>query len=122
MLILPTLVFAAVLLALGGLFLWFAPTRTGQRLQAISVPVEKSQWTETVVKIAGPFAKLSLPSGAWEDSPLRIKFLNAGIRRADARLFYFAAKTVLPLLLAGMVYLALRTVSQSYGMTLLLYV
>jgi tight adherence protein C len=122
MLVIPILVFIAVTLGLAGAFLWLSPTRTAQRLQAVAGPAVKSQWTETAVRIAGPFARLSLPSGDWESSALRISFLNAGIRRADARILYFAAKSVLPLLLAGLAWLALRAAGHAYGMTLLLYV
>jgi tight adherence protein C len=120
--IIPILVFFAVTCTLAGLFIWLMPTRAEQRLQSFAAPTEKTEWTETVVKIAGPFAKVSLPSGDWESSPLRIKFLNAGIRRDDARLIYFGAKTVLPILFAAAVYFAVRAVSQAAGMTLLLYV
>ena len=74
-------------------------------------PKEKSNWTETIVKVAGPLAKLSTPEGDWENSPLRLRFLHAGIRNPDARLLYFAAKTVLPLALAGLTYMALRGMS-----------
>src|SRR5690242_4006430 len=122
MLIVPALVFLTVAFALVGVYIWVAPTRAEQRLQSIGAPVDKLQWTETVVKIAGPFAQLSLPSGDWETSPLRIRFLNAGIRRENARLLYFAAKTVLPLLFAGGAFMVLRALSQATGMTLLLYV
>jgi tight adherence protein C len=122
MLIVPALVFLAVTCTLAGLYLWLAPSRTGQRLQALAPTVEKPQWTQTVVRIAGPFAQLSLPSGDWAGSALRVKFLNAGIRRDDARMIYFAAKTLLPALFAVLAYTALRGVSQVTGMTLLLYV
>jgi tight adherence protein C len=122
MLIIPALVFLTVAFGLVGVYILVAPTRAQQRLQSNSAPVDKSQWTETVVKIAGPFAQLSLPAGDWETSPLRIRFLNAGIRRDDARLLYFAAKTIFPLLFAGGAFMILRALSQTSGMTLLLYV
>jgi hypothetical protein len=48
------------------------------------------------------------PSGDWEHSPLRLRFINAGFRRDDARLIYFGAKTVLPLLFASGAWLLLR--------------
>jgi tight adherence protein C len=121
MLIIPALVFLAVSLALGGFFLWLVPTRTEQRLQAMAPASEKTEWTETVVKLAGPIARLSLPSGGWETSPLRIRFLNAGFRSEHMRLIYFAAKTVLPLLFGGLAFVLLRTVDQN-SMTLLLNV
>jgi tight adherence protein C len=120
--LLPALIFIAVTLGLAGLVLWFAPTRAEQRLQAIAGPQEKQGWTETVVKVAGPLARLSAPEGEWEDSPLRVRFLNAGIRNPNARLIYFGAKTLLPLLLAGVAFAALRALNQSAGLTLLFYV
>jgi tight adherence protein C len=112
MLLLPALIFLAVTCGVAGLFLWLAPTKTAQRLHAISNPAEKSPWTERAVKIAGPFAQLSSPTGDWESSPLRVKFFNAGIRQADARSLYFAAKTVLPLFFAGLAFVALRAAGQ----------
>ncbi|SFH93187.1 tight adherence protein C [Collimonas sp. OK307] len=121
MLILSILVFFTVTLALAGLFLWLAPTKTEQRLQAMSNPAEKPQWTETIVNLVGPFAKLSSPTGNWEASPLRIKFLNAGIRYDDARLVYFGIKTLLPLVFAALAFLALRPIMDYDGLTFLLY-
>ena len=117
----PVLVFLAVALALGGFFIWLTPTRAEQRLQALSNPTGKSQWIETAVKIVGPFAQLSSPTGDAEASPLRIKFLNAGIRHADAPLIYFGAKTLLPFTLAGVAFMVLRASSQTDGVTLLMY-
>ncbi|PFH08006.1 tight adherence protein C [Collimonas sp. PA-H2] len=121
MLILSVLVFFTVTLGLAGLFLWLAPTKTEQRLQAMSNPAEKPRWTETMVNLVGPFANLSSPTGNWEASPLRIKFFNAGIRHGDARLIYFGIKTLLPLVFAALAFLALRTTTQSDGMAFLLY-
>ena len=121
MLLLPVLVFLAVTFGMIGIFLWLAPSKTGQRLQAMSGPVKKPEWTETIVKIAGPFARLSTPEGDWDQSPLMVKFFNAGIRNDDAHLVYFAAKTLLPLGFAALAFMALRTVEQS-NLTLLFYV
>lgn len=123
MLVLPALIFLAVTLGLAGIYFWLAPTRTEQRLQAMAAPdlaPRKSQWTETAIRITGPLAKLSTPEDKWEESQLRIRFLNAGIRNPDARLIYFGAKTLLPLVLAILAYLTLRT-GQTTGLTLLLY-
>ena len=108
MLILSALIFLAVTLALAGFFVWVTPSRAEERLQGLAGTKEKSNWTETIVKIAGPLAKLSTPEGDWENSPLRLRFLHAGIRNPDARLLYFGAKTVLPLALAGLTYMAFR--------------
>src|SRR5690349_2332133 len=107
MLLFSTLVFLAVSLGLAGLFVWLAPSRTGQRLQAMSGTPRPSQWAETVVKVVGPFAHLSSPTGDEDASPLRLRFLNAGIRHDDAQLVYFGLKTLLPLLFAGGAALAL---------------
>ena len=100
MLLLPMLIFFAVTFGLIGTFLWLAPSKTAQRLQAMAGPAGKSQWTATILKIVGPFAKLSTPTGDWDKSPIRVKFFNAGIRNADASLIYFGAKTLLPLFFA----------------------
>jgi tight adherence protein C len=108
MLLFPILIFLFVTLGVAGVVMWLAPTRARQRVQALA-PVEKSGWIETMANIAGPFAKLSTPDGKWEDSPLRIKFINAGIRHKDARLIYFGAKTLLPLLLAAIAWMSFRT-------------
>ena len=121
MLLFPALVFLAVTLGLAGLFVWLAPSRAGQRLQALSDTPRPSQWTETVVKIVGPFAQLSSPTGDAETSPLRLKFLNAGIRHEDARLIYFGVKTLLPLLCAGGAALGLRAMGSAADLTLVLY-
>ena len=121
MLLLPVLIFFAVTFGLVGAYLWLAPTKTVQRLQALSGAREKSSWTETLVKIAGPFARLSTPTENWDQSPLRVKFFNAGIRNDEANLIYFGAKTILPLLFAGLAFIALRTFDQP-SVTLLFYV
>lgn len=122
MLILSVLVFLAVTSTLIGLFLWLAPTRAERRLQVIAGPAKESHWAETVVNIAGPLARLSTPDGEWENSDLRIRFLHAGIRNPDARLWYFGAKTLLPLILAGAAFILLRSLYQINSLTLLLYV
>lgn len=122
MLILSALIFLAVTMGLAGLYLWLAPTRAEQRLRTMAAPTEKTDWTETVVKIAGPIARLSTPEGDWENSPLRVRFLYAGIRSPNARLFYFGAKTILPLVLAAVAFVSMRGMNQSSALTLLFYV
>jgi len=123
MLLLTVLIFVAITSALVGLFVWLAPTRAEQRLQTISGPgATGPTWTESVVRLAGPFAKLSSPEGEWQSSPLRIKFLNAGIRHPDARLVFYAAKTALPLAFAALAFFLLQAMNQSEGLILLFYV
>ncbi|MES2015352.1 MAG: type II secretion system F family protein [Pseudomonadota bacterium] len=62
---------------------------------------ESDGWVEKVVKVAQPFSKLSLPDEGWERSALRTRFMNAGWRKPGAATLYFAAKTVLALLVPG---------------------
>ena len=121
MLLLPALIFLAVTLGLIGLFAWLTPTKIEKRMQTLYDPVLKSQWTETVVNLVGPFAKLSSPSGNWDASPLRIKFINAGMRHRDTQLIYFGAKTLLPLFFSAVTFFSIRTVSQTTGLTLVFY-
>lgn len=122
----PILVFVAVFLAFGALLLWLMPTRSQQRLQAVTgVPSEstdRSNWTETIVKLVGPLASLSTPGEAWDRSALRIRFMHAGLRNPDMRLLYFGLKTALPLLFAGIAFVALRAGSTTQGLSLLFVV
>ncbi|MEJ1168029.1 type II secretion system F family protein [Variovorax sp. CCNWLW235] len=119
--LLPILVFVTVSLAVGGFAVWMLPTRTEQRLRAVAPSSGKSAWTETAVKIVGPFAQLSSPTGDGETSPLRLKFLNAGIRHPDASLFYFGLKTLLPLGFAGLAFVAIRAAGADGGIATLLW-
>lgn len=121
MFILPLLIFLSVTLALAGLYLWLAPKPAHKRLRALEQPeAQSAHWRVHLVRLATPLARLSTPQGHWADSPLRLKFLQAGIRHADARFLYFGLKSALPLLLAGLAYVALRAGGLD-GLTLLLY-
>jgi tight adherence protein C len=91
----------------------FMPTRTRRRLDTMadSAPygqTEQQSWIETVIRAAGPFARLSVPKDGWEASPLRVRFMNAGYRSEGAVMIYFAAKTLLAIGLPTVVFLALR--------------
>jgi tight adherence protein C len=108
MLLMALLVFLAISLALAGLYLWLVPTQAQQRLEQMAGPAAPTAWTARAARWAQPLARLSAPTGAWQESPLRLHFLQAGIGREDARLLYFGAKTLLPLLLAGVVFAALQ--------------
>lgn len=121
--LLPVLTFVAVTLGVGALLLWLSPSRTQRRLESVAGPPSgEPAWNETIVKVIGPFARLSVPEGDWENSALRRRFLNAGLRHPDLHLLYFGAKTGLPLLLAGLAFLLLRTSGAASGMPLLLAV
>lgn len=59
----------------------------------------QKNWVETVTKVSERVARLSLPKDDWDKSALRLRFANAGIRTPSAPAIYFAAKTVLALVL-----------------------
>jgi tight adherence protein C len=82
-------------------------------LQELAQSAEKTDWVKTVVGLAGPLARLSSPEGKWENSPLRLKFINAGIRGENAPIMFYAAKTVLPLVFAAVAYIALELAGKS---------
>jgi tight adherence protein C len=118
--LLPFLVFLSVSLGLAGLFLWLLPSRAEQRLRAATAdPNDPARnWTQTAMKVVGPFANLSLPSENWESSALHLRFLNAGLRHPDMRVLYFGAKTVLPIVFACGTYVFLRATGGAIGLTL----
>ena len=84
MLIYGVLIFVLVTVGSMALLNWFIPNKSQRRLQELAGTPEKTDWVETVVSVAGPLAKLSIPEGKWEESPLRIRFINAGIRHPQA--------------------------------------
>ncbi|CAE6688385.1 hypothetical protein R75461_00092 [Paraburkholderia nemoris] len=59
----------------------------------------QKSWVETVTKVSERVARLSLPKDDWDKSALRLRFANAGIRTPSAPAIYFAAKTLLALVL-----------------------
>lgn len=121
MVLLPVLVFFCVTLAVAGLFLWWAPSRASRRVQAMAADTDAAAWQGSVTRWVSPLARLSTPEGDWDQSPLRIRFLQAGIRHEDAQVYYFGAKTLLPLLLGVLMYGLLRS-STLQGLDLLLLI
>lgn len=105
--LLSLLVFLAVSVAVIATVIWLVPSRTDARVRALTVTSDAGHWQTSFARIAGPLAKLSAPRGNWEDSPLRLRFLNAGIRHERARTVYFAAKTVLPVVFGALAYMAI---------------
>ena len=103
--LLGLLVFLSVGFALGALYVWLVPSQAQLGLQRLALPA--APWRAQAARWAEPLARWSLPAGPWQQSPLRLQMLQAGIAREDARLIYFAAKTVLPMLLAGAVLIGL---------------
>ena len=66
-------------------------------------------WVASIVKISGPLARLSLPEEGWGTSALRTRFLNAGLRNANAPTLFFGAKTLLAIGLPLLVFFVLTT-------------
>ena len=103
-------IFLCVTAAAMVVLLPMAPGRTKQRLDAfaqgagLGEKAAEAQWTRTFVNVAGRFAKLSLPSEGWENSPLRLRFLHAGYRGDAPVMLYFGAKTLLAVLFPIIVY------------------
>lgn len=121
MLIYAAIIFILTTLASAAVLAWLVPNQSQRRLQQIAQPAEKNDWVKTAVSLAGPLARLSVPDGKWENSPLRIKFINAGIRSASAPILFYAAKTILPLVFAATTYVGLTAAGKSLeSMTLLL--
>lgn len=120
MLLIPVLVFLSVTLAVAALLLWWMPSRASRRVQAMGDDAP-ADWQGSVTRWVSPLARLSTPEGDWDRSPLRIRFLQAGIRGENAQLLYFGAKTVLPLALAMVMY-GLLLGSALYGLELLLVI
>ena len=90
------------------LLAWLVPNRAQRRVQALGHTEEKSDWVETIVGIAGPLAKLSVPEGNWETSLLRRRFISGGIRTPNAPILFYAAKTCVPLVFACAGYVGLK--------------
>ena len=95
------LVFCAVAGASVAAVGWFMPRPIQTRLkQAVGeAPAEQensqSAWREKIVSALSPAGKLTVPKEGWENSLLRQRFMQAGIRKDQAVLFFFAAKTLL---------------------------
>jgi len=68
-----------------------------------------SRWVAKLVELSAPISKLSVPKEGWENSPLRIRLMNAGWRNQSAAALYFTAKTLLALALPCAALLGLIT-------------
>ena len=122
MLIYAVAIFVLVTLASLALMSWLLPNRAQKRMQELELPGQKTDWLKTAVGIASPLAKLSIPQGDWENSSIRTKFINAGIRNPNAPILFYASKTVLPLLLTGVGYLGMALASVSLERNHLIFV
>ena len=89
------------------------PTRTRVRELALEgAPMApggegRPHWIERIVHLTGPLARLSVPAEGWERSPLRVRFMNAGLRGPSTPAVYFTAKSVLAIGLPLLVFFVL---------------
>jgi tight adherence protein C len=121
-------IFVAVTGFMMVLLLPIASSRSKKRLSAVADNAGytnnkgHAEWTETIVKLARPLAKLSLPTEGWENSPLRMRFIHAGYRGNAPIAVYFGAKTLLALLFPAFVYLYVIIAGSHLKMSMLLLV
>ena len=105
------IIFAAVFLVAMAIFFQLSPDLLQKRLSQLESDAKNTKstddtaWVQRIVKLTGPLAKLSLPKEGWENSQLRIRFMNAGYRNATAPMLFFATKTVLTFALPGLFFL-----------------
>lgn len=97
------LIFVAAFGGALGLLHLFSPNRNRGRMQQIGGHTVETDltggadhaWVEKLATWAKPVSQLSLPKDGWENSQLRLRFMNAGWRQHWAPSLYFAVKTVL---------------------------
>jgi tight adherence protein C len=104
MILYAVLVFCVVTLMSISTLKWILPDAARRRVSELGEPADAAEWIPKIVRVVGPLARLSIPSGSWENSPHRIRFLNAGVRSQHAPVLFYAAKTLLPFLFAGLTY------------------
>jgi len=92
-----------------------------QETEASGLEQQTNPWVTRIAKVAQPFLKLSLPTDGWDNSPMRLRFINAGWRNNSAPALFFSAKTVLALILPLVVMLAVggRLILAGTGTTLM---
>lgn len=105
------IVFVSVSLVALVILLQLTPGRIRERLGALqqdtakAAKTEEAPWVATVTRLTRPIAKLSVPAEGWDQSPLRIRFMNAGYRGKSPVALYFAAKTILAVAAPGLFFL-----------------
>ncbi len=112
-----------------GLAMWLLmPSRVQQRVaQVQSQGMRDSQallgggWRDRLASVVKPLAHLSLPADGWEDSAMRIRFINAGWRGVSAPVIFFGIKTALAVVLPLLVLILGGTPLLSSGTTSILF-
>jgi tight adherence protein C len=59
-------------------------------------------WQARMLKLADPIARLSSPKEGWDQSRLRVRFMNAGLRGTAWPVVFFSSKTVLAIAFPGL--------------------
>ncbi len=85
---------------------------------------EVSPWLGKIVELAKPVAQLTVPKEGWENSTLRIHFMNAGYRTETAPTIFFLSKTLLTFTLPALVvlYIVISGTSIKDNSLMLLYI
>ena len=116
-------VFGAVLLVLSQL----TRNPVQQRLAEVGESIAGKRrapgpWSTRMTRWAGTLGQLSAPENTWENSAIRTRFMNAGLRHPTAPTLYFAAKTALAIALPLTLYLGLNVAAgRLSGNSLLLW-
>lgn len=104
-----TVIFIAVASVTAWLVGWLSHSRVRQRIAQTILSQQSAhpsiRWRERLASVIQPLAKLSLPAEGWEQSPIRLAFINAGWRHASAPPIFFGIKTLLALALPTLVLL-----------------
>ncbi|MBP0622299.1 type II secretion system F family protein [Cupriavidus consociatus] len=81
---------------------------------------KQHEWVEKLVQWVQPVSKFSLPKEGWENSQLRVRFMNAGWRTQGAAPLYFGAKTIFAVALpmAGLIGLSGHPALQNHNLML----
>jgi tight adherence protein C len=100
-----TIVFLAVFGLTILVFRLLVPTAVYERMSVLfgtRAPAPASGptvWVTRITRLGGILTRLSVPTGGWQDSPIQVRFMNAGLRSARAPVVFYAAKTLLTFLL-----------------------
>ncbi|MFM7483189.1 MAG: type II secretion system F family protein, partial [Burkholderiaceae bacterium] len=105
---------------------WLSHSRIRQRIADTmsSHPALSSshRWRERLASVIQPLAKLFLPVEGWEQSPIRIAFINAGWRHHAAPTIFFGIKTLLAFMLPTLLILLGGERILAAGSSMLMYV
>jgi len=107
---------AAVASMVFALYRWLIDKAFKKRLTQVVAPGVAAVASSSLAKDASPtkvaniiniLSKLSLPEEGWQSSGVQLKFVQAGIRNKKAPVYYYAVKTLLTLLLPGVLWVFL---------------